>query len=185
MQGYALIQADRPSNVKQGGLCVYYKNHLPLKLPNINYLQECITFELSTKNKFCIIAALYRSPSQSYSEFTNFTTSLELMLQALASKNPVLSLVLVNFNAKNKVWFDQDNTTTEGTIINDLMTQYGLTQIIHEPTHLLDCSSFCNNLIFTSQNNLVTNSGVHSSLHSNCHHQIIFSKFNLNSLSTL
>ena len=52
------------------------------------------------------------------------------MLQAIASKNPFLSLVLGDFNAKNKVWFDQDNTTTERTIINDLMTQYGLTQIV-------------------------------------------------------
>ena len=59
------------------------------------------------------------------------------------------------------------------------MTQYGLTQIIHEPTHLLDCSSSCIDLIFTFQNDLVTNSGVHSCLHSNCHHQIIFSRFNL------
>ena len=38
-------------------------------------------------------------------------------------------------------------------------------------------SSYLHNL--TSQVNLVTNSGVHSSLHSNCHHQIVFSKFNL------
>ena len=120
-----------------------------------------MTFELSIKNKFCIIAALYRYPSQSHSEFTNFTTSLELMLQVIASENPFLSLVFGDFNAKNKVWFDQDNTKTEGTIINDLMTHYGLTQIIHEPTHLHDCSSSCTDLIFTSRNNLVTNFGVH------------------------
>ena len=59
------------------------------------------------------------------------------------------------------------------------MTQYRLTQLIHEPIHLLDCSSSCIDLIFTSQNNLVINSGVHSSLHSNCHYQTIFSNSNL------
>ena len=123
VQGYKLIRGDHPSDVKQGGACVYYKNHLPLKLLNINYLQECITFELSIKNKLCIIAALYRYPIQSHSESTNFTTSLELTLQAIASsRNSFLSLVSDDFNAKNKVWFDQDNTTTEGTIVNDLMT---------------------------------------------------------------
>ena len=36
------------------------------------------------------------------------------------------------------------------------MTQYDPTQIIHEPTHLIDCSSSCIDLIFISQNNLVT-----------------------------
>ena len=51
-------------------------------------------------------------------------------------------------------------------------------QVIEEPTHILDTSS-CIDLIFTSQPNLIIESGVHSSLHSNCHHQIIFAKFNL------
>ena len=33
--------------------------------------------------------------------------------------------------------------------------------------------------LFTSQPNLVMESGVHSSLHQNCHHQIIYAKINL------
>ena len=37
----------------------------------------------------------------------------------------------------------------------------------------------CVDLIFTSQPNLVVESGVQQSLHSNCHHQIVFAKFNL------
>ena len=40
-------------------------------------------------------------------------------------------------------------------------------------------SSSCIDLIFTSQPNIVIESGVHPSLHPNCHHQIIFVKFNL------
>ena len=59
------------------------------------------------------------------------------------------------------------------------MAQYGLTQVIHEPTHFLDCSSSCIDLIFTSQDNLVANSEVDSSFHSICHHQIFFPEFNL------
>ena len=139
MQGYRLIQTDHPPNVKQGSTCVYYKNHLPLKLLNLNSLQECIIFGLSIKNKFFIIAALYRSPSQLHSEFTNFSTSLELTLQVIASTNPFLSLVLGDFNAKSKVWFNQDNTTTEGTIINDLtqIIMNLLTYLIGHPLVLI------------------------------------------------
>ena len=74
---------------------------------------------------------------------------------------------------------EMQGTRTKVTIINNLMPKNGLTQIIHEPTHLLDCSSSFIDLIFDSQDNLVTNSKVHFSLHSNCHHQIIFSKSNL------
>ena len=34
-------------------------------------------------------------------------------------------------------------------------------------------------LIFTSQPNMAVNSGVHSHLHANCYHQIVFPKFDL------
>ena len=43
VQGYDLIRANHPSNVKRGGVCIYYKKHLPLKLTNINFLHECLT----------------------------------------------------------------------------------------------------------------------------------------------
>ena len=40
-------------------------------------------------------------------------------------------------------------------------------------------SSSCIDLIFTDQPNLILDSGIHSSLHPICHHQIIYSKINL------
>ena len=52
-------------------------------------------------------------------------------------------------------------------------------QIINEPTHVLENSLSCIDLNFTSQPNLVVDSEVHSSLHPNCYHQIVYAKFNL------
>ena len=60
-----------------------------------------------------------------------------------------------------------------------MTSQFGLNQIINEPTHITKNSSTCIDLLFTSQTNLVIKSGVHSSLNPNCHHQIIFAKFDL------
>ena len=51
--------------------------------------------------------------------------------------------------------------------------------MINEPTYLTSNSSSCIDLMFTSQPNLVMESGVHSSLHPNCHPQIVFAKINL------
>ena len=51
--------------------------------------------------------------------------------------------------------------------------------MINEPTHILESSSSCIDLIFTSQPNLVITSGVHPSLHPNSHRQVIFAKCNL------
>ena len=36
----------------------------------------------------------------------------------------------------------------------------------------------CIDLIFTTQPNMLLESGIYHSLHQNCHHQIIFAKFN-------
>ena len=58
-------------------------------------------------------------------------------------------------------------------------SQNGLHQEIKEPIHILNISSSCIDLIFNSQPNLLIESGVHLSLHSNCHYQIVFTKFNL------
>ena len=44
--------------------------------------------------------------------------------------------------------------------------------------HIYQSFSSCIDLIFTNQPNLVTDSGVHPWLHSNCHHQIVYAKFN-------
>ena len=52
--------------------------------------------------------------------------------------------------------------------------------MINEATHIQTNSTSCINLTFTDQENLSLNSGVHSSLHPNCHHQIVHSSFNLN-----
>ena len=58
-----------------------------------------------------------------------------------------------------------------------ITSQNGLHQEINEPVHILNNFSSCIDL--NSQPNLLIESGVHPSLHSNCHHQIIFAKFNL------
>ena len=53
------------------------------------------------------------------------------------------------------------------------------TQLIKEPTHIIGNSSSCIDLLFCSQPNLVMESGVHPSLNTSCHHQIIYAKFKL------
>ena len=36
--GYTLIRSDHPSNAKRGGVCIYYKSSLPLRVINIGYI---------------------------------------------------------------------------------------------------------------------------------------------------
>ena len=177
--GYIMYRVDHPSDVKRGGVCIYYKTILPLKILSTNFLQECINFEVCIGNKICRFIHLYRTPSQSQDEFHDFLRNLGMNLDDSFNSNPFLTTVIGDFNAKSKNWSEGDRSTIEGSKIEFLTSQFGLSQIIKEPTHILENSSSCIDLIFTTQPNMVLESGVHHSLHQNCHHQIIFAKFNL------
>ena len=61
--GYSLVRSGHPSNTKRGGVCLYYKNYLLLRVLNINYLKECLNFELKIGDKSCNFVALCRSPT--------------------------------------------------------------------------------------------------------------------------
>ena len=52
-----------------------------------------------------------------------------------------------------------------------------LTQLLKEHTHISDNYKSCIDLTFTSQPILVVDVGIHPSLHENCYHQTIYSKF--------
>ena len=42
INGYKLVRADHPGNVKRGGVCVYFKEYLPVKCLSNFYLKECL-----------------------------------------------------------------------------------------------------------------------------------------------
>ena len=87
ISGYTLVRFDHPSNTKRGVVCLYYKNNLPLRVINIGYLNECLTFELEVGDKICNFVVLYRSPIQSQDEFET-SDNIEMTLDILAQKNP-------------------------------------------------------------------------------------------------
>ena len=144
-----------------------------MKILDIKYLQECIVFQVLIANKLCNFISLYRSPSQPTDIFDQFADNLELTLDEVANHNPFLIVVLGDFNVKSENWYKHDKRSREGAKIDSLTTQFGLQKIIKEPNHILVESSSFIDLIFTSHQNLVMESVVHSSLHPNCHHQII------------
>ena len=79
-------------------------------------------------------------------------------------------MTIIDFNAKSSKWHCQDKSAFKGNVIDNITSYFGLCQLIKELTHILDTSSSCLYLIFTSLPNLIIHSIVHSSLHQNCHH---------------
>ena len=141
--GYNLLRADHASNSKRGSVCVYYKSSLALRLIDVHYLQECLIFEILIGGKSCNFISLYRSPSQSSDSFEEFADNLQLSLDKISNQNPFLTVVLGDFNTKSSNWYKHDQTTYEGSKMDAVTSQFGLQQLIKEPTHILGNSSSC------------------------------------------
>ena len=75
-----------------------------------------------------------------------------------------------NFNAKSSNWYLNETTSFEGSQIEFLASQFPMSQVIKESTHILGNSKSCIDLIFTSEPKIVMDTGVHFSLHFNYHH---------------
>ena len=122
-----MVRADHSGNIKRGGVCIYFKEFLPVHcLPN-PYLKECLIFEVSINSKRGYVVSVYRSPSQTSDDFNSFTTNLEKL----------------QLNAKSSNWSSNDTATAEGNQLDNLTSLYGMKQVITEPTHILENSSSC------------------------------------------
>ena len=91
-------------------------------------------------------------------------------------RNPFLTTVIGNVNPKSNKWSDGNKPTIQASKVDFLTPQFGISQLIKEPTYILKNSSSCTDL-FTTQANMTLESGVHHALHQNCHQQIKFTKF--------
>ena len=96
-------------------------------------------------------------------------------IRSVTAHKPYLIVLFADFNAQTSTWYNQNKATYEGSKINSIALQ----QLIHDSTHILNDSSSCIDLVFTSQSNLVIDLGVHSSVHCNCHQHVVNAKFSL------
>ena len=178
IKGYNLYRADQPNNVKRSGVCAYISEWLLVKCLSNTYLQERLILEISVNDKKVYVISLYRSPSKTPDEFDSFINNLEKPIIDIYSQKADFVLMIDDFNAKSCNWSTNDTTTPEGAL-DSISSLYGMNQLIKEPTNILQQFSSCIDLIFTNQLNIVMDSGVNLSLHSKCHHQIIYSRLNL------
>ena len=118
-----------------------YKDCLPLKVFDVRFLHNTIAFDLWIGDKLYIFISLYRSPNHSYDD------------------------------CESRNWYNKDNTSNKRRKIKVLTLQNGLHQETNEPTHILNISSICMDLIFNSQTYLLKELGVQPSLRPNYHHK--------------
>ena len=180
IDGYTLIRSDHPSDSKRGGVGIYYKEKISLiKRDDLRTLDNCLVTEIRSQNEKCFLTCIYRSPSQSPDEFENFCLKFDLLFNKVNDEFPLCSIITSDFNARCWRWWKNDITNVKGEEIDILTSSAGYSQIIDKPTHILNNSKSCIDLIFCTNKNIISNYGVDVSISEKCNHNIIFGKINI------
>ena len=90
IEGYNLIRSDHLSGSKKGGVCVYYKEHIPLvRRDDLCTVSNCLVTEIRLEKEKCFFTCLYRSPSQTQHEFENFCKNLNTLMDHINNELPI------------------------------------------------------------------------------------------------
>ena len=180
IDGYNLIRADHPSNSKRGGVCIYFKEHIPLiKRDDICTLDNCLVTETRSQGEKNFLACVYRSPSQNHDEFEDFCTKFDLLMSSINDELPLCSVITGDFNAGCSRWWKNDISNPAGQEIESLTSSAGYKQITDKPRHVINNSMSCIDLICCANQNVISNYGVDVSLFNKCHHNIIHGKIDI------
>ena len=109
----------------------------------------------------------------------NFCLKFDLLLNKINDEFPLCSVITGDFNARCSRWWKNDITNLTGEEIDTLTSSAGYAQIIDKPTHILNNSMPCIDLIFCTNKNIRSNHGVDVSIFDKCHHNITFGKIDI------
>ena len=182
LPGYKFHSCNHPDGNRSGGVGIFFKETLPLRIREDLSFDECIVSELIFGRKKIFFTVLYRNPHSKANtiEFDLFLENLENLYVKIKDEKPYATFFTGDFNCHSQSWYPEGDTNAEGVQLENLFSDLNLTQIITEPTHFFrdDCKPSCIDLIITDQPNIVLNSGVRSSLDSAVKHQIVYCKMN-------
>ena len=107
--------------MKRGGVCIYYKEHIPLiKRDDICTLDNCLVTEIRLQSEKCFLTCIYRSPSQNNEEFENFCVNFDLLLSNINEEIPICSIITRDFNARSSNWWKNDINKSVGQELDSL-----------------------------------------------------------------
>ena len=130
--------------------------------------------------KHVFFTCFYRSPNQSHDELENFCSELNLLLTNINNNQPAWSILIGDFNAKCSKWCSSDRNNVAGLEIDNITTTTGYSQLINKPTHFINGTSSCIDLILSSNVSFIRNYGIEQSIYEKCHHNITYGTLDFN-----
>ena len=150
-----------------------------IKRDDICTLDNCLVTEIRSQGEKDFLTEVYRSPGQNHDEFEDFCTKFDLLMSIINDELPLCSVIIGDFNARCSRWWKNGINNPEGQEIESLTSSAGYKQIIDKPTHVINNSMSCIDLIFCTSQNVISNYGVDVSLFNKCHHNIIHGKIDI------
>ena len=160
------FRADKSDNTRNGGVCLYYREDLPIKSrTDLATLPETIVAEIKLNRKKIFFVLSYRHPNISISDFKEYISSLQDILENINKENPSAIILSGDFNARSPFFWEGDSATKEGELFSEFLISQNMDELINEPTHIKDNGSqSCIDLICTNQPFLFADFGVLPSL---------------------
>ena len=179
------IRADKYDDTRNGGVCLYFREDLPIKSRmDLATMPETIVAEIKLNRKKIFFVLSYRHPNTPIAEVNNFMDSLENIIEAINKEKPAAIILSGDFNARSPLFWEGDTETREGKIFSNFLMNHNMEELIKEPTHIRDSGSqSCIDLICTDQPFLFVESGVLPSLDSHSKHNIIQGRLNFHTPS--
>ena len=104
IEDYAFVNFNNPNNTKHGGVGLFYKNNLPIKVRNDLSFDESIVVELRFGRKKVLFTVLYKSPTISVGTpaFTIFLLNLENLYLSTKKECPYAMYFMDDFNCHSQ-----------------------------------------------------------------------------------
>ena len=160
------IRADKADDTRNGGVCLYFREDLPIKpRPDLVSIPETIVAEIKLNRTKLFFVLSYRHPNVPIDMVKDYVGSLEKLYEKINRENPTATVICGDFNARSPLFWENDTGTKEGEIFNNFIISNNMEELINEPTHIRDNGSqSCIDLICTDQPYLFVESGVKPSL---------------------
>ena len=102
------------------------------------------------------------------------------MLSGINNQQPTCSILVGDFNAKLSKWCASDKDSKTGQDTDIFTATLGDTQMIGQPTHIMNDKSSCIELIFTTNSKMLSNVGVAQTIFNKGYYNTVYGSLNLN-----
>ena len=73
-----------------------------------SFIAQCTVCEITLQNQKGYVVVMHQSPSQSISEFEEFLSNFDKLLNHIKQFQPSFTIILGDFNTRSKSWWPEE-----------------------------------------------------------------------------